>query len=169
MPIKDLTKRKNVSREIAEKICYFLNKTEFLNIATCDFSGRPNVAPKFLVKVEGTNIYLADYVFGRTFINIKNNPRVSLSAVNLTTLTGYQINGTARIIASGPELKRLIKEMQAKQVKFSASRLIEGLHKETAYKDFEVTLPEKACIFKIKIEEVAEIGRSGKIHRRKYK
>jgi predicted pyridoxine 5'-phosphate oxidase superfamily flavin-nucleotide-binding protein len=172
MPIAEVLylKKKTLSRQLlTEEIYRFLEKKEFIDVGTCDFSGKPNVAPKFLVKVEGTNIYLADYVFGRTFINIKINPRVSLSTINLATLTGYQINGTARIIASGHEFERLMKEMQAKQVKFSASRLIEGLHKETMYKDFEVTLPEKACMFKIKIEEVAEIGRSGKVQRRKYK
>ncbi len=59
--------------------------------------------------------------------------------------------------------------MQSKQIKFSARRLIEGLHKETKYKDFEVTLPEKACILKVRIEEIVEIGKSGKVEREKYK
>jgi len=169
MLISNLTKSKKISGKIPEKICHFLNKAEFLNIATCDSSGRPNVAPKFLVKVDGSNVYLADYVFGRTFINLKANPRVSLSAINLDTLIGYQINGTVKIIVNGPEFKKLIKEMYAKQIGFSANKLIEGLHKETKYKDFEVTLPEKVCIFKIKIEEVAEVGKSGKVDRKKYK
>jgi len=43
------------------------------------------------------------------------------------------------------------------------------LHKETKYKDFEVTLPEKACILKVRIEEIVEIGKSGKVEREKYK
>jgi hypothetical protein len=63
----------------------------------------------------------------------------------------------------------MIKEMQSKQVKFSARKLIEGLHKETRIKDYEVTLPEKACILKVKIKELVEIGKSGKVDRRKYK
>lgn len=172
MPIREslYLKKKTASIHLlTEGIRRFLDKKEFINVGTCDSSGRPNVAPKFLVKVEGNNIYLADYVYGRTFINLKTNPRVSLSTVNLDTLIGYQINGIARIISTGIEFKRLMKEMQTKQVKFSASRLIEGLHKETMYKDFEVTLPEKACIVKVKIKEVAEIGKSGKVERKKYK
>jgi len=169
MPIINLTKSKRISGKIPEKITYFLNKAEFLNIATCDSSGGPNVAPKFLIKVENNKIYLADYVFGRTFVNLKVNSRVSLSTINLDTLTGYQINGIARIITGGLEFKKMIKEMQSKQVRFSAKRLIEGLHKGIRSKDFEVTLPEKACILKVTIEEIAEIGTSGKVERKKYK
>jgi predicted pyridoxine 5'-phosphate oxidase superfamily flavin-nucleotide-binding protein len=169
MPISDSIKSKSVAGGIPEKIRHFLNKTEFLNIATCDFSGRPNVAPKFLIKVEDSNIYLADYVFGRTFANLTINSRASLSTINLDTLTGYQINGSVSVITRGPEFKRMIKEMQSKQVKFSARKLIEGLHKETRIKDYEVTLPEKACILKVKIKELVEIGKSGKVERKKYK
>lgn len=172
MPIieKLYSKKKVLSGHLlTEEIRRFLEKKEFIDVGTCDSSGRPNVAPKFLLKVEGDNIYLADYVFGRTYINLKKNSHVSISTINLNTLVGYQINGIARIITGGPEFKKMIKEMQAKQVKFSASRLIEGLHKETRYKDFEVNLPEKVCIFKIRIEEIAEIGRNGEVQRKKYK
>jgi len=127
MPIRDLTKSKNVLGRISEKICHFLAKTEFLNFATCDFSGRPNVAPKFLVKVENNNIYFADYVFGRTFINLKKNPRVSISAINLDTLTGYQINGIARIITGGPEFKKNDKRNAVKTNKVFSQKIDRGI------------------------------------------
>ncbi|MFA5008473.1 MAG: pyridoxamine 5'-phosphate oxidase family protein [Candidatus Omnitrophota bacterium] len=172
MPIEEalyLKKKILPKHLLTEEMRRFLERKEFIDVGTCDSSGRPNVAPKFLIKVEDDNIYLADYVFGRTFVNLKKNSRASLSTINLDTLIGYQINGIAKIIVSGQEFKKLIKEMQAKQVKFSASRLIEGLRKETRFKDFEVTFPEKACIFKIKIEEVARIGKSGKVQRKKHK
>lgn len=170
MPIvESLYLKKKVSPKplLTEEMRRFLEKKEFIDVGTCGSLSKPNVAPKFLIKVEGDYIYLADYVFGRTVANLKRNSRVSLSTINLATLTGYQINGIARIISSGLEFKKLMKEMQGRQVRLSASRLIEGLHKETKYKDFEVTLPEKVCVFKIRINEVAEIGKSGKVQRQK--
>jgi predicted pyridoxine 5'-phosphate oxidase superfamily flavin-nucleotide-binding protein len=143
----------------------FLEKKEFINVGTCDFSGRPNVAPKFLIKSGNDIICLADSVFGRTFSNLKINPRVSLSTVNMDNLVGYQINGVCRIVQTGAEYKKILKEMKTKQINFSVSRLIEGLHKGKKYKDFEVTLPENVCIFKIKIEEIVSIGITGKLER----
>ncbi|MDD4955962.1 MAG: pyridoxamine 5'-phosphate oxidase family protein [Candidatus Omnitrophica bacterium] len=154
-------------RLLTEDMRRLLEKKEFIDVGTCESSGKPNVAPKFLIKAEDNHIYLADYVFGRTFVNLKKNSNVSLSTINLDTLTGLQMNGIAKIMVNGPEFKRLIKEMQSRQVKFSASRLIEGLRKERRYRDFEVTLPEQVCIFKVRINEVAEIGKTGKVKRKK--
>jgi hypothetical protein len=63
MPISDSIKSKSVAGGIPEKIRHFLNKTEFLNIATCDFSGRPNVAPKFLMIKLKTAIYILPIMY----------------------------------------------------------------------------------------------------------
>ncbi len=145
----------------------FLEKKEFINVGTCDFSGRPNVAPKFIIKANGNTLYLADYVFGKTFNNLKINPRVSLSTLNLDTLIGYQINGMCGILTKGNEYRKMLREMQKKQINFSVNRLIEGIHREKKYKDFEVTLPEKVCIFKIRIKEIVSIWTSGKLKREK--
>ncbi|MFA5271697.1 MAG: pyridoxamine 5'-phosphate oxidase family protein [Candidatus Omnitrophota bacterium] len=152
---------------LTDKIKWFLEKKEFINTGTCNFSGRPNVAPKFLVKLENNIIYLADSVFGRTFNNLKINHHVSLSMVDMDSLIGYQINGVCEVIERGVEYKKILKEMKTKQINFSVTRLIEGLHKEKKYKDFEVTLSEKVCIFKIKIEEIVSIGVTGKLERTK--
>ena len=58
---------------ISESVRDFVNEQEFVNIATCDLDNRPNVAPKFLFKIESDYIYLADYVKGRSFKNITIN------------------------------------------------------------------------------------------------
>jgi predicted pyridoxine 5'-phosphate oxidase superfamily flavin-nucleotide-binding protein len=152
---------------VTEQIRYFLEKKEFINVGTCDFSGRPNVAPKFIAAVKGSFIYLADYVFGKTFNNLKINPRVSLSTIDLDNLTGYQINGTVRILLKGGnEYKKVLQTMRKKQVDFSVSRLIEGVQREKKYTTFEVTLPEKVCFFKIMVHEIVEIGITGKLLRK---
>jgi len=145
----------------------FLRKKEFLNIATSDFENRPNVAPKFVLKVEGDYIYLIDYVIGRTYRNLKINPRVSLSTLDLDKLTGYQINGTALIIDEGTEHKRLLGQMHQRQIYFSTMRIIAGVKREKTHPSFEVTLPERVAIFKIKVEEIVEISSTGKLKRQR--
>lgn len=163
-----MIKKSNITRVLlTDETLRFLEKKEFLNVGTCDFSGRPNVAPKFLIKSENNIIYLADSVFGRTLDNLKINSRVSLSTVDMDTLTGYQINGACELLKRGAEYKKILKEMEAKEIKVSVTRLIEGLHKEKKYKDFHVALPKNVCIFKIKIEDIISIGVSGKLERKK--
>lgn len=152
---------------ITREIQQFLKEQTFINIATSDFDGRPNVAPKFLLKVEDDVIYLIDYVIGRTFRNLKNNPNVSLSTVDLDTLVGYQINGKADIVEDGQDYKKLLQQMYDRQIEFSTKRIIEGIRSKKKHAGFEVTFPDRVVMFKIKAEEIVEIGPSGKIERKR--
>jgi predicted pyridoxine 5'-phosphate oxidase superfamily flavin-nucleotide-binding protein len=144
-----------------------LERQEFINVATSDFNSRPNVAPKFLIKAQGDFIYLFDHVAGRTFQNLKINPRLSLSVVDMSTLIGYQLNVRVKIIEEGPGYHKLLDEAKRKEVDLSVKRLIEGVRYAKAHKTFEVEFPDRGVIFEVKIEEVVEIGTTGKLRRKK--
>lgn len=152
---------------ITKKVRGFLENKEFINIATCDFDHRPNVAPKLLLKIAADCIYLADYVMGRTYRNIKINPRVSLSTVNMDTLTGYQINGKGEIIEKGKEYEAFIEHFREKQIQLCVTRIIEGVHKEQKHTTFETSLPERIVVFKIRAKEIVEIIPTGRLKRKK--
>ena len=152
---------------ITENVKEFLENQEFINIATSDFTGCPNVAPKFLLKIEDDYIYLVDYVMGRTYRNIEINPKVSISTVNVDTLTGYQINGKAQIIEQGAAYENFIEEFRKRQIQFSVMRIIAGVQKEAKHKTFETNLPERIAVFKIKVEEVVEIVPTGELKRKR--
>ncbi|MBU0548353.1 MAG: pyridoxamine 5'-phosphate oxidase family protein [Candidatus Omnitrophica bacterium] len=144
-----------------------IESREFISLASCDLELRPNAAPKFLVKIEGDYLYLVDYIIGRTFTNLRVNPRASLSFLDSNTLIGYQINGRVEIIDAGPEYKEVLDELQHKQIDLSITRVIEGVTKGKAHKSFEVAIPEQFVILKIKMEEVVEMRPSGTLKREK--
>lgn len=150
---------------IAQKIIELLKQRQYLSIASCDFKGRPNVAPKFLLKIEDNFIYLIDYVVGRTFENLKINPRVSLSTMNTDALKGYQINGSVEIIEKGQFYDTILDELKNKEISLATERIIKGVQQGKKHESFELTFPERIAVFKIKIEEVIEIDSSGKLQR----
>lgn len=153
-----------------KKAIDFLKQREYINVGTCDFQGRPNVAPKLLLKIQDNVIYLIDYIIGktyRTYSNLKLNPRVSLAFLDIDTLTGYQINGPAEIIEEGQLYTTLLKELSTKKIELSVNRIIEGVSKEKKHRAFEVALPEKVVIFKIQATEIVEISASGNLAREK--
>ena len=157
-----MTKRL-INREIRKS----LENKEFINVGTCDFDGRANVAPKFLLKIENDYIYLADYVIGRTWRNLKVNPKISLSTVNMDTLTGYQINGPVEIIDKGSEYKKLVEEFREKRIQLSVARVIEGVRTKEKHSTFQTAFSEKVVLFKIRVEEIVEIVPSGELKRKK--
>jgi uncharacterized pyridoxamine 5'-phosphate oxidase family protein len=150
-------------KEIAE----ILKNREFLAIATCDFNGKPNVAPKLLLKFNKKLIYLVDHVMGASYRNLKLNPRVSISVMDIDDLIGYQINGSVEIVTEGLEYDEILEEMTDKKIKLSVERVIEAVGKNKKHENFELMLPDKFVIFKVSIEEVTEIGLSGKLNREK--
>ncbi|MFA7677017.1 MAG: pyridoxamine 5'-phosphate oxidase family protein [Candidatus Omnitrophota bacterium] len=152
---------------LSKKLAILLSGLEFVDIASCDLNGQPNAAPKFLLKFEKNLIYIVDCVMGRTWQNLKINPRVSLPVMDTETLVGYRINGDVEIISSGPGYNLLMDELSHKQVDLSVERVISGIHKEVIHKDFELAFPKEPGIFKIIVKEIVEIGPTGKIKRQK--
>lgn len=152
---------------LSKEIIGFLKTTEFINIATCDSDLCPNVAPKFLLKVEDDCIYLGDYNIDRTWVNINFNPKVSLSVINPHTLIGYQINGTVEPVDDDPLQKKLLREFDKKKTHFSTKRVIEGVKKESCHDSFEAGFPDRVIIYKVRVEEVIEIKPGGQLERKK--
>lgn len=150
---------------LIKEIANFLRTEKFLNIATTDLNKRPNVAPKFLLKMENNLIYLVDYVKNATLNNIRINPKASLSFIDPSSLKGYQVNGVVEVIDKGPLCTKLLKEYEEKQIKFTTERLIDALHSEKSQRYFEVEFPSNAVILKIKVTEAVGIGLKGNLER----
>ncbi|MFA5156945.1 MAG: pyridoxamine 5'-phosphate oxidase family protein [Candidatus Omnitrophota bacterium] len=150
-----------------KEISEILKGREFLDIATCDFNGKPNVAPKFLLKFNKKFIYLVDHVMGASFRNLKANPQVSISVMDIDTLTGYQLNGSVEIVTEGLEYEEILQELADKKIKLSVERIIEAVGKNKKHACYELMLPDKFAVFKVMIEEAVEINLSGKLNREK--
>jgi predicted pyridoxine 5'-phosphate oxidase superfamily flavin-nucleotide-binding protein len=152
---------------INKNIIALIESKEFISVATCDLEARPNAAPKFLLKVEASYIYLVDYIIGQTFRNLKINPRVSLSFFDNNTLVGYQINGQVQIIDRGPEYLAAFDDLARKEIDLSTTRIIDGVIKGQAHKAYEVAASKQFVILKIKVEEIVKIHASGILQREK--
>jgi len=152
---------------IVKKIAELLKEREFISVATSDLSGKPNVAPKFVLKLENNLIYLVDYVLGTTFVNLKINPRVSISLMDLDSLIGYQINGAIEIIDKGESFDKMLNELKQREISLSVKRIVEGLDRGKKHESFEVMLPEQVVILKVKIEEIVQISSNGSLTREK--
>jgi predicted pyridoxine 5'-phosphate oxidase superfamily flavin-nucleotide-binding protein len=150
-----------------EKIQSLLETKEFLFMATSDNNGAPNVAPKFLLKISRNVIYLVDYAISKTWENLKINPKVSLAMLDFATLTGYRLDGTAQIVDRKAEYDRILKELQKKEIHFTATRIIEDIRAGEKSSAFELASHEKVAVYKVTVHTVAEIGPSGTVTREK--
>ena len=148
---------------ITEELKKFLLTKEFVSAGTSDLSGQPNAVPKYIIKIDSGFIYLADYVIGKTFQNLKVNPKISLSTIDMKTLEGWRINGIVRIMTKGAQYKRLSKTMIELEVHNTARRVIEDVRGIQKHNFYEVAFPKKVVIFKVKCESITRIGITGKL------
>ncbi|MFH0941185.1 MAG: pyridoxamine 5'-phosphate oxidase family protein [Candidatus Omnitrophota bacterium] len=141
----------------------FLAKGKFVNVATCSNERMPNVAPKLIAKTEKNIIYLIDYVIGKTYSNLKENPRASLSFINDRTLTGYQMNGSVDVLESGEEFEKFIEEFQKIKTDFTVERILLNVRIGEKATPLDLSMPDQFAILKVKVIEIVEIGSSGSL------
>lgn len=150
---------------VIEEALGILKTNEFVAMATADKAGKPNSAPKLLLKIIGRAAYFIDYSISKTAKNLKANPAVSLSFININSLFGYVLNGTVEIIEKGKIYDECLKELRKKEIELSVERVIKGVRTGNSHKDFELGIPERFLVYKVKIEEGAEISPRGKVKR----
>ena len=150
-----------------KKITELLKSREFVSVATSDLNGRPNAAPKFLLRTEDNLIYLVDYFIGTTFRNLSVNPRISISVMDTNSLVGYQLNGLVKIMENGPEYDLLVKDLLQREVDLSTQRIVEGVTKGKPHEGFELNMSENFVLFKVKIDETVEMVSNGILKREK--
>ncbi len=152
---------------LSKELIDLLEKREFISVATCDFKGRPNAAPKFVLKVESGRVYLVDYTIGTSLKNLKANPRISMSLVDTRTLKGFQFNGSVKIITRGKLYDKMRNEMTDKEVRLTTQRIIDEVRGQPTHETFEILISEKFIIFEVTIDEVVEMDIYGGLKRNK--
>jgi len=86
----------NVRRLVDESVLCWL--------ATSSAAGQPSVSPKEIFAVfKNDSIIIANVASPNSARNIKENPKVCISFVNVFTQRGYQIVGTAQDLRTGDD------------------------------------------------------------------
>lgn len=149
--------------KITEKLAEMLERREFVSIATVGRDGQPNSVPKFIYRGKGSWLYLIDYVIGKSVTNLRENPKASISFMDLDTLEAYRLNGTAQIVEQGPVFDAVLKGWDAKLVQLSTDRVIEAVRTGKRRNHYDMEMTNHLAVIKVHIESVIKIGRRGDI------
>lgn len=90
--------------KLTDEIKTHLGRSVLCWLATIAEDGTPNVSPKEIFIPEGDKYILIAHVASpKSVRNIRTNPNVCLSFVEVFEQRGFKINGTARVVAPGDE------------------------------------------------------------------
>jgi hypothetical protein len=82
-------------------------------VGTASKDGTPNATPKGSVQVlDDSHLVFADLFSLKTRENLKENPQVSVTVIDLATTKGYQFKGTAELIDSGPLFEKVKEQLK---------------------------------------------------------
>jgi predicted pyridoxine 5'-phosphate oxidase superfamily flavin-nucleotide-binding protein len=99
-------------------------------LATVDKQGTPNVSPKEIFAEFGNDkIIVANIASPQTVKNIKDNPKVCISFIDVLVQKGYQIKGKAQLVSKGQngftEMKAILDKMTQGKFPFQNITLIQ--------------------------------------------
>ncbi|MBM3249666.1 MAG: pyridoxamine 5'-phosphate oxidase family protein [Candidatus Omnitrophica bacterium] len=146
-------------KKIPENILRFFQNQGFVIVSTIDKSGLVHSACKGIVKIEGTGrIYLLDLYRARTYINLKNNPAISVTAVDEHKFSGWCLKGRAKILNAGEVSGELIREWEAKISGRIAYRLLKNIREEKGHpRHPESQLPKPQYMILMEAEEIVDL------------
>lgn len=72
-------------------------------VGTTGKDGVPNISAKgsFIHVIDDETLAYADVYSLKTLENVKNNPQVTIAAINTKTYKGYQFKGTGEVVEEG--------------------------------------------------------------------
>ncbi len=147
-------------QRLSEDIVHFFLKQGFVIVTSIDKDGSPHNSCKGIVKIgQNGQIYLLDLYRGRTYDNLKRNPKISLTAVDEHRFIGYSLKGKAKII-SGRKLKpQIMRAWEDNITSRIALRLLRNVRAEkgSLHKHREALLPKPEYLIVMDVDEVVDL------------
>jgi hypothetical protein len=144
--------------EIFEEFMTYARDLKVIHVATCGKNGVPNSAPKMLVEIAKPNrVIFLDYKFQRTYANVTQTGRASVSIMNDPAFKGFRLTGSCRVLEKGKDFEAAKQTWEKKVIGYEAERLIERLRGGYSSKHSEIMLPTDFVMVLLTAEEASAV------------
>lgn len=114
--------------QIPEHIARFFERQNFVIISTIDKRQGIHCSAKGIAAVEKKGmLWVFDLYLRQTFKNIEGDPRVSVTALDERTFTGYTLQGKAGIISREKIPSKLLEGWEETLVRRVSQRVVRGV------------------------------------------
>jgi uncharacterized pyridoxamine 5'-phosphate oxidase family protein len=146
-------------QRLADGIIHFFQEQGFAIVSTIDGNGGPHNSCKGIVKINQNGlIYLFDLYKGKTYKNLKINPRMSISAVDEHKFIGYCLKGRAKIVKTDKLKPHILSAWDKKITSRISRRVIKNIQGEKGHpRHPEALLPKPEYMVVMKVKEVVNL------------
>ena len=140
-------------------IIQFFHNQRFTIISTIDKKGYPHNSCKGIVEIDKSGkAYLMDLYMAGTYENLKNNPAISITAVDEHKFMGYCLKGKAKIVPKGKVNKRILKLWEDKIAGRISHRLLKNMRGEKGHTAHpEALLPMPTYLIAVDVYEIIDL------------
>ena len=141
-------------------VVHFFQNQGFVIVTTIDKDGTPHNSCKGIVKISPLGrVYLLDLYHGRTYHNLENNLRVSITAVDEHQFIGYCLKGTAKIVQNKQITSRIIAVWEKMITSRVTQRIIRNIHEQKGHpRHPEVSLPKPKYMIVMDVKEMVDLA-----------
>ena len=147
---------------LTDEIVRFFQKQQFTIVSTVGRNRIPHNACKGIVEINRNGkIYILDLYKGRTYTNLRQNPYISITAVDEHKFKGWCLKGKADIIA-GKKIKPHVIRAWGKRIAGRITqRVIKNMLEEKGHhRHPESQLPSPKYMILVSVEEIVDLSPS---------
>ena len=144
---------------LTEEVINFFHRQPYTIVTTIDNKGCPHNSCKGIVDIEEMGkVYLLDVYKERTFQNLKENPHISIAAVDEHKFIGFCLKGVAKIVKQKDLHSETVKKWEDKITKRISHRLLKNLQGQKGHpRHPEALLPKPEYLIAVDVEEVVDL------------
>jgi predicted pyridoxine 5'-phosphate oxidase superfamily flavin-nucleotide-binding protein len=144
---------------LADEIIEFFQNQPFVIVSTLDKKGSLHNSCKGIVEINRPDIiYLLDLYRRKTYQNLKQNPQISITAVDEDSFVGYCLKGKAKIIRADKVKSHVISAWEKKITSRIAQRVIKNIREEKRHpRHPEALLPKPEYLIVMQVEEIVDL------------
>jgi len=144
---------------LSDEIIQFLHNQGCVIVSTIDRFGSPHNACKGVVEIKRDGeVYLLDLYRGQTYANLKNNPKISITAIDEHRFIGYCLKGRASLIAKERLPAQIIKAWEDKLTSRITRRVLKNIREEKGHpRHPEILLPKPEYLIRMQVERIIDL------------
>ena len=142
----------------AEIINFFQNQN-FVLVSTVNKDGSLHNACKGIVTIDQQGkVYLLDLYRGKTHDNLKQNPNISITAVDEHKFTGYCLKGKIKESSEERLTPQIITAWEEKIISRITRRVLENIRGEKGHpRHPELLLPKPEYLIVMEVQEIVDL------------
>jgi len=144
---------------LSDSIITFFQNQGCVSVNTVDENGVPHSSCKGIVEINKQGrVYLFDLYRQRTQRNLKQNPKISITAFDEHKFVGFCLKGAAKAVTAEEIDSAFLKAWEERITGRLTQRLLKNIHEEKGHPHHpEALLPKPQYLISVDIDEIVDL------------